>query len=143
VARARAEAGDDDGVWRVLRWLASTRGGKAGAWFENDGARVAPPFAQLGFPPWTWAELITLFIHHLLGVRPRREGITLRPRLLEGLQRMEGSLNIGGHRLELTVTRKGPGEERGGLLEGDRLAWGDDGVRLPPLQTDVELELFW
>ncbi len=141
VARAYAEAGNHEKVWRVLRWLASTPGGAAGAWFENDGPRIAPPYPQVGIPPWTWAEVITLFVHHLLGVRPDGDGVTLRPILLDGLDRMEASLRVQGHRLDLSVRRAGSAETRGGRAGGEQLPWGEEGVRIPPPTSDTKIEI--
>ncbi|UCF33797.1 MAG: hypothetical protein JSV78_00505, partial [Phycisphaerales bacterium] len=54
VARAYFEAGNDEKVWRILRWLGSVQGGKAGAWFEFYGSRPVPPCPQVGIIPWTW-----------------------------------------------------------------------------------------
>ncbi len=129
VARAYAEAGQDDKVWRVLRWLAETHGGASGAWFENDGARIAPPYPQVGFTPWTWAELVTLYVHHLLGVRPDLEGITLQPRLLDGLHGMEAFLMVRGHQLHLSCRAAEENEERSGP------------VRIPIPSSDVHVEI--
>lgn len=141
VARAHAEAGNDDKVWRVLRWLASTPGGTAGAWFENDGPRIAPPYPQVGFPPWTWAEVITLCVHHLLGVRPDSDGVTLRPILLDGLDHMEASLRVQGYRIDLSVRRAGSAETRGGRAGAEQLPWGEEGVRIQPPTSDMEIEI--
>ena len=129
VARAYAEAGQDDKVWRVLRWLAATPGGVSGAWFENDGPRIAPPYPQIGFTPWTWAELATLCVHHLLGVRPDLEGITLQPRLLDGLHGMEACLMVRGHQLHLSCRIAEENEERSGP------------VRIPIPSSDVHVEI--
>jgi hypothetical protein len=105
VARANAEAGRSDAVWRVLRWLASTRGSLAGSWFEFHGPRVSPPFPQVGVIPWTWAELTIFFVRHLLGVRPTADGIYVRPRLPAGLPRVEARIPIrtGWFYLDLTA----------------------------------------
>jgi hypothetical protein len=141
VARAYVEAGDDAKVCRVLRWLAGSPGGVAGTWFENDGARIAPPYPQVGFPPWTWAELVTLYVHHLLGVRPDLDGVTIRPRLLEGLDSMEASLRVREHRLDLKVRRAGSVDECGGRAGAERLPWRVDGVRIPLPASDIEIEI--
>jgi hypothetical protein len=141
VARAYAEARDDAKVWRILRWLEETRGGEAGAWFENHGPRFAPPFPQVGIVPWTWAELASLVVHHLLGVRPDRTGVTLRPWLLAGLTEMEASLRVGEHRLHLAVRRAASPEERGMVVEGKRLPWGEAGVRIPRPESDVRVDI--
>jgi len=129
VARAYAEAGHDEKVWRVLRWLAATPGGASGAWFENDGPRIAPPYPQVGFPPWSWAELVTLSVHHLLGFRPDLEGITLRPRLLEGLSSMEASLLVRGYRLHISCRAAGEDEEKSGP------------IRIPLPSSDIHVEV--
>jgi len=142
VARAYVEAGDDAKVWRVLRWLAGSPGGAAGTWFENDGPRIAPPYPQVGIPPWTWAELITLFVHHLVGVRPDPGGVTLRPHLLEGLDGMEASFRVRQCRLDLSIRRAGCLAERGGRLGSEWLHWREDGVRVPLPTTDIKLEIF-
>jgi len=141
VARAYVEAADDAKVWRVLRWLATSPGGVAGAWFENDGPRIAPPYPQVGIPPWTWAELITLYVHHLWGVRPDLHGITIRPHLLEGLDGMEASLRLRDHRLDLSVRRAGSADERGGRAGAERLPWREDGVRILLPDSDIEIEI--
>jgi len=141
VARAYAEVRDDAKVWRILRWLAETRGGRAGAWFENHGPRFAPPFPQVGIVPWTWAELASLVVHHLLGVRPDGAGVTLRPWLLAGLTGMDASLRVGEHRLHLTVRRASSPGERGALVGGEVLPWSESGVRIPRPGSDVRVEI--
>ena len=141
VARAYAEARDDAKVWRVLRWLSETRGGRAGSWFENHGPRFSPPFPQVGIVPWTWAELASLVVHHLLGVRPTRDGITLRPWLLAGLTEMDASLVVGGHRVHLTVRRAVSPGDRGARVDGEAVPWGDGGVRIPRPRADLRVEV--
>lgn len=103
VARAAVEAGRSESVWRTLRWLRAVAGGASGAWFEFYGERFAPPFPQVGVIPWTWAEIVLLFVHHILGVRPGARGIHIRPRLLPGLQHVEARLPIGSGWLDLTL----------------------------------------
>jgi hypothetical protein len=141
VARAYVEAGIDEKVWRILRWLARKPGGIAGTWFEFDGPRITPPYPQVGVTPWTWAELITLCLHHLVGVRPDSEGITIRPRLLEGLDHVDASFRVRGHRVELEVRRALTDSGRGGRIGPDRLEWRDGGVRLAVPESDIAMEV--
>ncbi|MDO8834719.1 MAG: hypothetical protein Q7V01_03950 [Vicinamibacterales bacterium] len=103
VARAHVEAGRSEPVWRTLRWMRAVSGGLSGAWFEFYGQRYAPPFPQVGIVPWTWAELVLLFVHHILGVRPGANGVYLRPRLLAGLQHVEASIPVGTGWLDVTL----------------------------------------
>jgi hypothetical protein len=113
IARAAFEAGNDEETRRVLDWLARIPGSRAAAWFEFYGPRPVPPYPQVGIIPWTWAELIFLFIRHMLGVRPGQDALRLRPRLLEGLGRMEADLPLRGGRLEMAVRKARRGEEPG------------------------------
>ncbi|MFO7693579.1 MAG: hypothetical protein R6V57_10885, partial [Vicinamibacterales bacterium] len=112
VARACVEAGDSAGAWRTLRWLASPAGGAAGAWFEFNGPRMAPPFPQVGIVPWTWAELVLLFVHHVLGVRPERDGVRVTPRLLAGMQGADARIPVrdGWLQLELRADAAAPAD---------------------------------
>ena len=79
----------------------------------------------MGIIPWTWAEVILLFVHHILGVGPQEDGIHVRPRLLNGLTHVEARLPIRKGWLDLDfnadtgatsgqafVVRYSPGETR-------------------------------
>lgn len=107
IARAWLEAGDSAKVSRALRWLASVPGGRAGAWFEYYGPRPVPPLPPVAVVPWTSAELITLTVHHLLGVRPDPRGLTVRPMLLDGMNEVSAVLRLNGCRLKLDIRRTG------------------------------------
>jgi hypothetical protein len=113
IARAAFEAGDDAATRRVLDWLGRVPGGRAASWFEFYGPRPVPPYPQVGIIPWTWAELVFLFVHHMFGVRPGEDALRLRPRLLSGLTRMEVDLPLRAGRLELSVRKARRGEEPG------------------------------
>jgi cellobiose phosphorylase len=64
-----------------------------------------PPLPPLGIVPWAWAELAVFFVHHLLGVRPNKNELVIRPRLLSGLDKAKASLILRGQRIDLTVIR--------------------------------------
>jgi len=139
VARAYLEAGEDEKVWRVLNWLGSAPGARAGSWFEFYGPRPIPPYPQVGIIPWTWAELAYFFVHHLLGVRPGLAEIVLRPRLLSGLDSVEARLRLREHDLHLTVRRPRGGETTG-VFVGDRVySYVPGGVRLPLPSSDLSV----
>jgi hypothetical protein len=140
IARAYFEAGEHEKVWRVLNWLASAPGHCAGTWFEFYGPRPVPPYPQVGFTPWTWAELLCFFIHHLLGVRPAWQSLLLRPALLPGLNQVRASLPIGAHRLELTVRHPEKGEEKGFVVDDEFHPFTEKGLLLPYPEEDLEVE---
>ncbi len=87
--------------------------------------------------------MITLYVHHILGVRPDAEGLTLRPNLLEGLDQMEASVRVRKHRLDLSIRRSTAEEGRGGVLDGERVPWGENGIRLPLPTSDLATEIFY
>jgi hypothetical protein len=105
VARAACENRSYQRVWDVLNWLDSMPGAVSGSWFEFYGHPHCPPFAQTGITPWTWGEILMLFIHHILGVRPQHDRIRIRPRLLSGLSCASAELRIKNTRLRLNIKR--------------------------------------
>jgi hypothetical protein len=106
VARAAVEAGLPDRAWRVLRWLDRAAGAPAGSWFEFYGPRVSPPYPQVGIIPWTWSEMLSLLVEHILGVRLEAEGLAVRPRLLPGLDHASGRMPYGAGTLAVDVSRE-------------------------------------
>jgi hypothetical protein len=105
VARAAAEAGDAERFWKVLRWLAEIHGGKSGAWFERYGPSITPPAPPVCWTGWTHAEVVLLVSYHLIGFRPGMDGITIRPRLLEGLDQVGLPFAIRGATVDVRVRR--------------------------------------
>jgi len=141
VARAYWEAGEDEKVWRVLRWLGETASPKAGSWFEFYGPRPVPPCPQIGIIPWTWAELVTLFIHHVFGVRPALTGLRLRPRLPSGVDQAEATLSLGARRLHVELRRARPGEAGAVRVNGVKTDDTADGLRLPRPEGDLHVAI--
>lgn len=130
IARALFEAGDDRRARRVLDWLGRVPGARAAAWFEFYGPRPVPPYPQVGLIPWTWAELVFLFVHHLLGVRPEENALRLRPRLLRGLTRMEADLPLRSGRLEISVRKARRGELPGYRIGSRKIPYHPYGLGL-------------
>ncbi len=130
IARAYFEAGDDEKVWRVLRWLKSLPGAQSGSWFEFYGPRPCPPCPQVGIIPWTWAELTFFFIHHLFGIRPQGDRVRIRPRLLTGLANAQLSIRIAKSNLELSVQKSSDG--KAGITVGKtKFPYSPQGIELP------------
>ncbi len=103
VARACVEAGRYERTQQILSWLETLPGGISGAWFEFYGQSHSPPFAQIGITPWTWAEMLLLLVHHVLGIRPGHGHLRLRPRLLPGMDQVRISIPLKKNRLELSI----------------------------------------
>jgi hypothetical protein len=105
VARAAAEAGDPEKVWRVIRWLLTIHGGKSGGWFERYGPSITPPAPPVCIVGWTYAEAMGLIVHHFLGFRPGLDVLTVRPRPVTGLDALDGTLTVRGIRVHVNVKR--------------------------------------
>ncbi len=141
VARAYLEAGKDDRVWRVLRWLERMPGGKSGSWFEFYGRRPVPPYPQVGIVPWTWAEMLILFIHHLAGIRPEQSSVRLRPRLISGMRRQRFDLRLRGFRVTIQVRPAKPKEKPAFIVDGRVHPYSEDGWRLPYPKKKTHIEV--
>ncbi|HEX9974235.1 MAG TPA: hypothetical protein VGD14_19355, partial [bacterium] len=109
LARAYVEMGEPKKVWRILNWMNTIPGAQAGSWFEFYGQRLAPPFPQVGITPWTWAEMLVLLVHHIVGLRPETEYFSIRPKLLPGIDQIEAVFPLRNFKLNLKIKRALPG----------------------------------
>ncbi|UCE08391.1 MAG: hypothetical protein JSW07_10375, partial [bacterium] len=105
LARAYIEMGEYEKVWRILNWLNTIPGSKSGSWFEFYGQRLAPPFPQVGITPWTWSEMLLLLIHHIIGIRPEMEYFQMRPRLLPGINQIDGCFQLRDKKLNFKIQK--------------------------------------
>jgi hypothetical protein len=143
VARAALEAGEYEKVQRILDWfLTLPSGTKAGSWFEFYGPKQVPPCPPVGIIPWTWAEVILFFIHHLFGIRPEQDRLIIRPRLLPDMSEISARVRIGDHWLILAVRTQGVGkafvcgDTPGAIVDGEPFEMNGDSVMLPPPDQD-------
>jgi hypothetical protein len=118
VARACVEAGDSEGAWRVLNWLYNIFGGRSGGWFERYGPSITPPAPPVCITGWTFAEITSLVVRHIMGVRPEIQSLVLRPRLISGIDGMKGRFRIHGADLIVSIARTT--EKPYALLDGRR-----------------------
>jgi hypothetical protein len=141
IVRAYLEAGDDEKVSRALRWLAQVSGGEAGCWFEFYGLRPVPPCPQVGVTPWTWAEMIIFFVHHLLGVRPEVDRLIIRPRLLPELKSVKARLRVHSHWVDLEIARAEKTAECGAIVNGQQKSLQDGKLILPLPERDLKIAM--
>jgi hypothetical protein len=127
VAQAYLQAGDDEKVWRILNWLNGIHGGRSGGWFERYAQSITPPAPPVGVVPWVWYEIISLAIHHIAGFRPGLEGISLRPRLLSGVNQITLSQTVRGATYEVEIRRGGPKA----TVNGKPVAVEQGAIRIP------------
>ncbi len=139
IARAYFEASNDEKVWRAIDWLLKAPGGKSGAWFECYADRPVPPLPPLGIVPWTWAEMTMFFVHHLLGVRPSRNELVIRPRLLSGMEKVDTTLRLRGKSLHLSLGKSE--KEASAVVNGKKIPMVNSELRLPLPKGDLRIEM--
>ncbi len=141
IARAYLEAGNDEKVWRALQWLMEVQGGKSGAWLEYYGDRPTPPLPPVGIVVWTWAEMILFFIHHILGVRPSPSKFIVRPRLLSGLNAVQASVYLRGHKVTLNIQRTTAGQSARVDGKPARIVNGSIELALPRRDMTIDMSV--
>ena len=136
------ERGEYEKVWRVLRWMGTLPGAKAGSWFEFYGPRLAPPFPQVGITPWTWAEMLILFCHHVIGIQPEIRHLRLRPRMLPGIKRIKALFPLRGGRIHLEIKRASKGRPPGFRSSGTIIQSSDEEAIILYSKKDFWVEAF-
>jgi hypothetical protein len=140
IARAYLECGRFDRVWRVLHWLTSLPQSASGSFFEMYGNRIAPPYAQNGIVPWNWSELIMLVVKNMLGFQPEEDAMNIRPRLLPGVDRAQGSIPCRSGRIFFSFTRDDGIDRPRFLSNGKVVETSGACVRIPFCGEDIHLE---
>ncbi|KPL07497.1 hypothetical protein AMJ86_04370 [bacterium SM23_57] len=140
IARAYLEAGDYDKVWRVLNWLNTIPGSISGSWFEMYGPRIAPPYPQVGITPWTWAEMITLCVHHIIGFQPEQNYIRIRPKFLSNMEAVSGYLVFRGHRINVDFKVNRNISSPVFKTSGDVLEAKNDEIHISQPDDDIKIE---
>ncbi len=139
ITRAYFEAGNDEKVWRALKWLLDVQGGKSGAWFEYYGDRPSPPLPPVGIVVWTWAEFLVFFMHHLLGLRPNTKNLVIRPRFLKGMNELEAKAVVHGQDIQLRLKRAQ--QQPSARVDGKTIPLFNGAVTIPLPTRSVTIEM--
>jgi len=134
--------GDDDRAWRAIDWVASIHGGKSGGWFERYGPSITPPAPPVSVVGWGWAEVVLLTTQHLMGFRPDLNAITIRPRLIRGIDRLHSTFVIRGATVDVSIRR---GLSPSAVLNGTPAAVNNGAMTFPyppgGSHTEVTMEV--
>ncbi len=103
IARSYIETGDFKKMWRILQWLNTVPGALSGSWFEFYGQHLEPPFPQVGITPWTWAEMLILLIHHIIGIQPEIDHFRIRPKLVPGIEEIKASFPLRDGKISIEI----------------------------------------
>jgi hypothetical protein len=105
MARSYLEAGNWPKFWQCMNWVRNIHGGLSGGWFERYGPSITPPAPPVCVIGWAWAEVTSLMVHHVAGVRPGLDALTIRPRLPEGVDRLTATFRVRDVACSLSVRR--------------------------------------
>jgi len=138
VARAHAEAGNDDKVWRVLNWLTNLPTGKSGSWFEHLGPSITPPAPPVGIVGWIWYEIMALYVHHIVGFRPELDRLVVRPRLIKGLDDIRSTYIVRKTKISMHIQRSA--EKSIATVNGKKIAVKDGSISIPYPTKETTIE---
>lgn len=92
----------------------------------------------MGIVVWTWAELLAFFVHHLLGVRPSPKLLTVRPRLLSGINKVDATVKLRGVDVELKLIRD---DKQMAMVNGKHLPLKQGALSIPIPKSDTSIEI--
>lgn len=139
VARAHAEAGNDEKVWRVLHWLTNLPTGKSGSWFEHLGPSITPPAPPVGIVGWIWYEIMALYVHQIVGLRPELNRLVVRPRLISGLDHIRSTHIVRKTNVSVHIRRSK--EKASAFVNGKSVAVENGAISIPyPLKGTLSIE---
>ncbi len=139
VLRALHEAGLYDRSRRVLEWLNTVQGGRAGFWFEEIPVLRSNTKA-CGIIPWTSGEVALFVVRHLLGVHFEASAAVIKPALYPESPPISADLRFRNGRLKLAIDRSGAIENA--YINGIKTAPRSDGsIVLPDNFTSGTVEI--
>ena len=129
ILRALHDAGLYERSRRVLEWLNSVQGGRAGFWFEEIPVlRSNTKFC--GIIPWTSGEIALFVVRHVLGIRFERARVVIKPALYPHSPPVSADLRFRKGRLRLKI--EGSGNVKRADLDGRKLDRRPDGSIILP-----------
>jgi cellobiose phosphorylase len=79
------------------------------------------------------------FMHHLVGVRPSKNELTIRPRLLTSMNNVKTSLTLRGQKIEIALRRTG--EKPAATVDGKQIPLVNGELRLPLPRKALKIEI--
>ncbi len=118
-------------------------GDTAGSWFEFYGWRPIPPCPPPGVIPWTWAELQICLVHNMLGIRPEKDKIIIRPKILGLTDKIMGSFLIAGKELSFKMHISPETKEPYAILnKKTKIMLKNGAIEIPKNLDKINLEIF-
>ena len=142
MARAYLENENNEKVQRILNWMVEISH-HSGSYLEIDhfDFRPSPPMPPLGIISWAWSELVTLFVHHVLGVRPLKNKILIRPKLLSLTENIDAQIRIRNHFISLKIKKQAENKKPLAIINNDTKINFDRQITLPYIEADYFVDI--
>jgi hypothetical protein len=142
ITRAYFENEGREKVIRNLNWMLEM-GGEPGSWFEFYGWRPIPPCPPPGIIPWVWAEVIMCLVYNMLGIRPDKDKIVIRPKILGLTDKISGSFIIAGKELKITIKASPKTKESYAILnKKTKIMFKNGSIEIPKNAEKMNVEIF-
>ena len=140
IARSYVETGDFEKMWRILRWLNKIPGALSGSWFEFYGEHLESPIPQVGITPRTWAEMLILLIHHIIGIQPEVDYLRIRPKLIPGIEKIKASFPLRGGKINIEIKSGRKKKSYGFRSDGDIIQSSEKEAYISYSKKDIWVE---
>lgn len=130
IARANHIAGKLDRSEKLVHWLNTTQGGRAGAWHEHVPLTKTQADGS-GIVPWIWGEIAILVTQQILGVKPQEKSVRIQPRLFPSMGPVKATITVRGKQLELELDANATQNNRCRFKGDNWTTIGSEGVELP------------
>jgi GH15 family glucan-1,4-alpha-glucosidase len=142
VTRAYFETENAEKVIRNLDWMIEV-GGNSGAWFEFYGWRPIPPCPPPGVIPWCWAEVLICLVYNMLGIRPEKDVIIIRPKILNLTNEIDSKFTIAGKEVNIKISSSSKVKVSYALLnEKKKLTFKNGQIEIPKKLSEINLEIY-
>ena len=142
ITRAYFESENREKVIRNLNWMMEM-GDTTGSWFEFYGWRPIPPCPPPGIIPWNWAEVIICLVYNMLGIRPEKDKIVIRPKILNLTDKISGSFIIAGKELNFKINISAKNKTSYALLnKKTKIEFKNGQIEIPKNISKMNLEIF-
>jgi cellobiose phosphorylase len=118
-------------------------GGNSGTWFEFYGWRPVPPCLPPSVVPWVWAEVLTCLVYNMLGIRPEKDVIVIRPKILNLTNEIESKFTIAGKEVNIKISSSSKVKVSYALLnEKKKLNFKNGQIKIPKSLNKINLEIY-
>jgi cellobiose phosphorylase len=93
------------------------------------GPSITPPAPPVGIVGWIWYEIMALYVHGIVGLRPELDRFIVRPRLIKGLDDIRSTHILRKKKVSIHIRRTM--EKSVATVNGKEVAIKDGAISIP------------